>query len=78
VTDQKHPDHQLGIDRGPTDVAVKRLQLFVQIGQNGGREHIDPPQQVVPRDHLIEAKLVKELPLVPVLPPIIADSPTAS
>jgi hypothetical protein len=25
VTDQKHPDHQLGIDRGPADVAVKRL-----------------------------------------------------
>src|SRR2546423_783214 len=25
VTDQEHPDHQLGIDRGPADVAVKRL-----------------------------------------------------
>ena len=25
VTDQKHPDHQFGIDRGPADVAVKRL-----------------------------------------------------
>ena len=25
VTDQKHPDHQLGIDRGPADLAVKRL-----------------------------------------------------
>ena len=23
VTDQEHPDHQLGIDRGPADVAVK-------------------------------------------------------
>src|SRR6476646_5285007 len=22
VTDQKHPDHQLGIDRGPADLAV--------------------------------------------------------
>src|SRR6516165_4885582 len=39
------------------------------MGQNGGREHIDPPQQVVPRDHLVQAKLVKELPLIPVLPP---------
>ena len=25
VTDQKHPYHQLGIDRGPADIAVKRL-----------------------------------------------------
>src|SRR4029077_11118858 len=69
VTDQEHPDHQLGIDRGPADVAVKCLQLLVQIGQNGCREHIDPSQQVVRRDHLVETKLVKQLPLIPVLPP---------
>src|SRR6516225_9764370 len=25
VTNQEHPDHQLGINRGPADVAVKRL-----------------------------------------------------
>jgi hypothetical protein len=25
VTDQEHTDHQLGINRGPADVAVKRL-----------------------------------------------------
>src|ERR1700722_6296192 len=43
--------------------------MVVQIGQNGGREPIDPSQQVVRRDHLIEAKLVKELPLISVLPP---------
>ena len=58
VTNQEHPDHQLGIDRGSADVAVKRLQLFVQIAQNGCREHVDPSQQVVRRDHLVEAKLV--------------------
>src|SRR5580704_12277598 len=69
VTDQEHPDHQLGIDRGPPDVAVKRLQLLVQIGQNGSRENIDPSQQVVRRHHLVEAKLVKQLPLISVLPP---------
>src|SRR6266576_6511615 len=43
--------------------------MFVQIGQNRCREHIDPSQQVVGRDHLVEAKLVKELPLISVLPP---------
>ena len=25
VTDQKHPDHQFGIDRGPANIAVKTL-----------------------------------------------------
>src|SRR6202790_576623 len=69
VTDQEHPDHQLGIDRGPADVAVKCLQLLMQIGQNGCRENIDPSQQVIRRDHLVEAKLVKQLPLISVLPP---------
>ncbi|SRR6266566_4362109 len=33
---------------------------------SGGREHIHPSQQVVRRDHLVEAKLIKELPLIPV------------
>src|ERR1700676_3992449 len=69
VTEQEHPDQQLGIDRGPPDVAVKRLQLLVQIGQNGSRENIDPSQQVVRRDHLVEAKLENNLPLFSVLPP---------
>jgi hypothetical protein len=59
VTHQQHPDHQLGIDRGPTDVAVKPPQLLMQIGQNGCREHVDPSQQMVRRDDLVEAELVK-------------------
>src|SRR5271165_7346573 len=68
VTHQEHPDHQLGIDRGPAEVAVKGLQLLMQIGQNGCREHVDPSQQVARRDHLVEAK-PKQLPLISVLPP---------
>jgi len=46
----------------------------VQIGQNSGREYIDPPQQVVSRDHLVETKLIKELP--PDLGPAAPSSPT--
>ena len=44
-------------------------KLFVQIGQNSRREYIDPSQQVIRRDHLVEVKLIKELPLISVLPP---------
>ena len=35
VSDDEHPDHQFGIDRRAADVAVKGLQLLVQIGQHG-------------------------------------------
>src|ERR1700676_5597096 len=69
VTDQEHPDHQLWIDGGPADVAVKCFQLLMQIGENGCRENIDPSQQVVRWDHLVEAKLGKQLPLISILPP---------
>jgi hypothetical protein len=41
----------------------------VQVGQNRSREYVDRSQQVVSRDHLVEAKLKKELPLISVLPP---------
>jgi hypothetical protein len=41
----------------------------MQIGQNGCCKNIDPSQQVIRRDHLGEAKLVKQLPLISVLPP---------
>jgi hypothetical protein len=56
-------------DRGPADVAVKCLQLLMQIGQNGCSKNMDSSQQVVRRDHLVETKLIKRLSLISVLPP---------
>src|SRR5579859_2431857 len=44
VADQKHPNHQLWIDRGAANFAVKRPQLLMQIRQHRRHEHIDPPQ----------------------------------
>jgi hypothetical protein len=46
VADDKHPDQQLGIDRRPADVAVERIQLFVQIAEHRCHENVDPAQQV--------------------------------
>src|SRR3981189_3309294 len=43
--------------------------MFVQIGQNGSRERIALPHRGVLGDHLVEAKGVKELSLISVLPP---------
>src|SRR5215475_8182235 len=68
VSHQQHSDHELGIDRGSTNLAVKRPQLLVQIRQGGCREYIEPPQQVVRRDHIVQVKLVEQLTLIPVLP----------
>ncbi len=30
VADDQHPDHELGIGRGPTDLAVKRPEMRAQ------------------------------------------------
>jgi hypothetical protein len=46
----------------------KRISPIVQIDKNGRREHVCPSRQVIRRGRLVEAKLVKELPLIPVLP----------
>jgi hypothetical protein len=59
VPDNEHPDHQFRIDRWPADVAVKRLQMLMHIGEHAGYEDIHPSQQVVPRDYLIQTKLIK-------------------
>jgi len=75
VPDNEHPDHQLRIDRWAADVAVKRLQMQMHIGEHVGQKDIHPSQQVVPRNHLVEVELIKQLPLVPVLWPIISESP---
>jgi hypothetical protein len=50
----------------------------VQIGQNGRREHINAPQQVVAWDDLIEAKPACKRAAADPDPAIIVDSPAAA
>src|SRR5439155_8116276 len=45
VADHEHPDHQLRINRGTADLAIKGLELLVNVRQNHRHEHIEPPQQ---------------------------------
>ena len=68
VADDEHADHQLGIDRGASDVAVVGLQFLVKVGQCSRHKHVDPSQKMVLRNAIIEAELVEQLALVPPLP----------
>jgi len=64
----EHPDHELGIDRGASDIAVVGLQFLVEVGQCRRHKHVDPSQKMVLRNAIIEAELVEQLALVPPLP----------
>ena len=77
VADQQHPHHQLGIDGGATDRAIKWLQLIAQLVQI---EHdIDLPQQMTGWDTFFQAEIVEQplrrrLPPHHCAPPRISDS----
>jgi hypothetical protein len=64
IANYQHPDQQLRIDRGTAYVAIEGAQLLVQVAQRRRHENIDPPQQVVLWDHVIEPKLVEKTGLV--------------
>ena len=58
VADDEHSDHQLGIDRGPPDVAIIRAQVRTNLGQVD--EPIDLAQQMIVRDMPLKAEAVEQ------------------
>ena len=46
VADDQHPDHQLGVDRGPANLAIKGRQLLAKLNQYPGHDRIDPAQKM--------------------------------
>ena len=50
VADHQHPQHELGVDRGPADVAVESRQLIAQVSQHPRHDWIDPAQQMARRN----------------------------
>ena len=58
VADDQHPDHQLGIDRGPAHLAVKRLQQLAQLIQL--EVAVDAPEQVIGRNVFVEAEIIEQ------------------
>src|SRR6266436_2123170 len=59
IPDNQHPDHELGVDRGSTDLAVKGRELLTQIGQNSRHSRTDPAQQMARRNAFFEIEEVK-------------------
>jgi hypothetical protein len=58
VADDEHPDHQLGINRGPPDVAVIGLEMRPNSGQVD--ETVDPAQHVIVRDVPVQTEAVEQ------------------
>jgi hypothetical protein len=62
VAHQQHPDHQLGIDRGPADRAVERGQVRPHALQV--HEAVDGAEQMGLRDAPLQRELVEQLRLI--------------
>src|ERR1700733_7677141 len=54
VADDEHPDHQLGIDRGPPHVAIVGPQMRPNLGQ------VDLAQQMIVRDMPLKVEAVEQ------------------
>src|SRR4051794_1714946 len=68
VAHDQHPDHQLRINRRPTDLAVEGSQLLAQVSQHLRHHRIDPAQQMARRNAFFEVEQVKQLALIDRLP----------
>ena len=68
VAHDQHPDHQLGIDRRPADLAIEGLQLLAQLSQHPRHDRIDPAQQMARRNALFEVEQIEQLALIARLP----------
>jgi hypothetical protein len=57
--DNQHSHHQFGINRWPADAAVERPQLPAHLFEI--EKPVDASEQVIFRDVVIEAEIVKQL-----------------
>jgi hypothetical protein len=58
IANDAHPDHQLGIDRGPPDVAIVGAQVRANLGQVD--EPVDLAKQVTVGDVPLQAEAIKQ------------------
>jgi hypothetical protein len=59
VADNQHPQHQFGIDRRPTDLAVERFQLLSELDQNARHDWIETAQEVALWNAFFEVERVE-------------------
>ena len=58
IADNQHPDHQLGIDRGSSDLAVIGLKMRPNLRQID--EAVNLAQEVIVRDMTLKAEAVEQ------------------
>jgi hypothetical protein len=59
VADDQHSDHQLRVNRGPSNLTVKGLQSLTQIFEV--EMPVNAAQEMIGRDVVVEAEVVKQL-----------------
>ena len=59
IADDQHAQHQVGVDRGPSDRAVERPQLCTDARQIN--KPIDAAKQMIPWHIIVEAEIVEQL-----------------
>src|SRR5262249_38606903 len=69
VGDDQHPDHQLGINRGPAHLAVEGFKLVTKMGQYLRYGRIDPAQKMAIRNSIFQIEKIEQLALIDRLPP---------
>ena len=59
VADDQHPDHQLRVNRGPSNLTVKGLQSLTETLEL--EMPVNAAQQMIGGDVVVEAEVVKQL-----------------
>jgi hypothetical protein len=67
IADDQNPDHQLGINRGPANAAIKRRQLIAKLKQYPAHHRIDPAQKMARGNAPFEVEQVNQLALIAAL-----------
>jgi hypothetical protein len=68
VSDDEHPDHELGIDRRSTKLAVKGFQLDAKLSQYPRHARIDTAQEMAHWNAPFEVEEIEQLALIDRLP----------
>src|SRR6266849_8473239 len=76
VAHDQHPNHQLRVDRGPTNVAIERRQLLAHAREQPRHDRIDPAQEMTRRNTPLEVEQVEQLALIARLLPHHGESPS--
>src|SRR5262249_25047747 len=56
VAYDQHPNHELGVDRGPTNLAIEGRELLAHVRKQLRHDRIDPTQEMARRNAFLEVE----------------------